>query len=261
MFFKAVKVLGELLENESIAIYSVGKNKGFVRLEASSRAIMRSVPQALRMQSLESALAALEKGDVWVNTQFLPDMPAYLACARENGETVLLIEIVQAKYTQVIKPYAFSKPDIQYIGVTEETYDALAQAVPGLIEQYHQDYRESLEKPMLFYIGVPQTDGGRMNLIWDAAYDFDAEDITYHVTLARDYLYQDVLFETETRLPSAQCDMPEPGQYFLKVMAANESGYTQDCFDYYVTDGGKVYGTFCFYILEDGRAEAYTYEE
>ena len=179
VFSKAVKVLGELLENESIAIYSVGKNKGFVRLEASSRAIMRSVPQALRMQSLESALAALEKGDVGVNTQFLPDMPAYLACARENGETVLLIEIVQAKYTQVIKPYAFSMPDIQYIGVTEETYDALAQAVPGLIEQYHQDYRESLEKPMPFYIGVPQTDGGRMNLIWDAAYDFDAEDITY----------------------------------------------------------------------------------
>ncbi|MCI6374017.1 MAG: hypothetical protein MR821_01830 [Clostridiales bacterium] len=55
--------------------------------------------------------------------------------------------------------------------------------------------------------------------------------------------------------------MPEPGQYFLKVTAANDSGYTQDCFDYYVTDGGKVYGTFCFYILEDGRAEAYTYEE
>lgn len=105
VFFKAVKVLGELLENESIAIYSVGKNKGFARLEASSRAIMRSVPQSLRMQSLEPALAALEKGEVWVNTQFLPDMPAYLACARENGETVLLIEIVQAKYEQMTLYY------------------------------------------------------------------------------------------------------------------------------------------------------------
>lgn len=105
VFFKAVKVLGELLENESIAIYSVGKNKGFARLEASSRAIMRTVPQSLRMQMLEPALATLEKGEVWVNREFLPDMPAYLACARENGETVLLIEIVHAKYEQMTLYY------------------------------------------------------------------------------------------------------------------------------------------------------------
>lgn len=165
------------------------------------------------------------------------------------------------RYMQVIKPYAFSMPDIQYIGVTEEEYDALAEAVPGLFERYAQDYLESLEKPMPFYVGVPQLDGGQMTMMWDTAYDFDAEDIVYHVVLARDYLYQDVLFETETRLPSAPCAAPEPGQYFLKVTATNESGYTQDCFDYYVIDEGKVYGTFSFYILEDGRAEAYTYEE
>ena len=77
----------------------------------------------------------------------------------------------------------------------------------------------------------------------------------------RDYLYQDVLFETETRLPSAQCDMPEPGQYFLKVTAANDSGYTQDCFDYYVTDGGKVYGTYCFYLDGTGDVEVQQIEE
>ena len=105
VFYKAVKVLEELLENESIAIYSVGRNKGFARLEASSRPIMRSVPQSLRIQSLEPALPTLERGEVWVNTEFLPDMPTYLACARENGETVLLIGIIRAKYEQMTLYY------------------------------------------------------------------------------------------------------------------------------------------------------------
>ena len=165
------------------------------------------------------------------------------------------------RYTQVIKPYAFSMPDVEYIGVTQEEYDALARKVPGLIERYHQDYLESLEKPMPFFVGVPKMNGGVLSLTWDNSYDFDAEDITYHVTLARDYLYTDVLFETETRLPLAQCAAPGPGQYFLKVTSTNESGYTQDCFDYYVTGDGKVYGTFCFYIMEDGHVEGFVDEE
>ena len=165
------------------------------------------------------------------------------------------------QYMQVVKPYAFSMPDIQYIGVTEEEYDALARNLPGLVEHYYQNYLESLDRPMPFYVGTPEMNGGRLNLLWDASYDFDAEDILYHVTLARDTLFEDVLFETETRLPSVQCDAPGPGQYFLRVTATNSSGYTQDCFDYYVTDAGKVYGAFCFYIMDDGRVEAYVSEE
>ena len=51
-------------------------------------------------------------------------------------------------------------------------------------------------------------------------------------------------------------DDPGEGQYFLKVEATNESGYTQVAFDTYVrTDDtalGKVQGTLCFYIMADG---------
>ena len=98
-------------------------------------------------------------------------------------------------------------------------------------------------------------------MTWDPSFDFDAEDITYHVVLARDYLYEDVVFETTTRLPQAECKMPKAGQYFLKVTATNTSGETQDCFDYYVIDQGKVYGTYCFYINEAGQTEVWNNEE
>ena len=31
----------------------------------------------------------------------------------------------------------------------------------------------------------------------------------------------------------------DAGQYFVRVRATNSDGYTQDAFDYYVTDDGK----------------------
>ena len=51
------------------------------------------------------------------------------------------------------------------------------------------------------------------------------------------------------------------GQYFIRVTAQNESGYSQTAFDYYVTDIGKHYGVKCFYVLEDGTVEEDVYEE
>ena len=171
-----------------------------------------------------------------------------------------LKEMVE-RYAQVVKPYAFSMPDIKYIGVTEKEYDRLASGLPELVEHYYEKYKDSLEKPMPFYVGQPGREGNSLVMTWDPSFDFDAEDITYHVVLARDYLYEDVVFETTTRLPQAECKMPKAGQYFLKVTATNTSGETQDCFDYYVIDQGKVYGTYCFYINEAGQTEVWNNEE
>ena len=53
----------------------------------------------------------------------------------------------------------------------------------------------------------------------------------------------------------------KPGQYFLRVQATNEAGKTQGCFDYYVTDSGKAYDTYSFYVLEDGTCVPDVYEE
>lgn len=62
-------------------------------------------------------------------------------------------------------------------------------------------------------------------------------------------------------LPVVQAAAPGAGQYFIRVRATNASGYTQDAFDYYVIDTGKVYGVKCFYIQPDGTVVEDTYEE
>ena len=115
---------------------------------------------------------------------------------------------------------------------------------------------------MPFYIGTPSLRNGVLQLSWDSSYDFNAEDITYTVELARDYQFQQVLYREEhVVLPMVQTAAPRAGQYFIRVRATNASGYTQDAFDYYAIDTGKVYGVKCFYIQPDGTVVEDTYEE
>ena len=82
----------------------------------------------------------------------------------------------------------------------------------------------------------------------------DGEDINYEFWLARDYNFTDVIsHQTDLRIPEATFDPLEPGTYYIRVRATNESGYVQDCFDYCSVSGiGKVYGAKDFIINADG---------
>ena len=165
-------------------------------------------------------------------------------------------------YKNVLKPYLYSMPDAEYEPLTSEQYDQIAASLPDEIEKNYQLYLESLETPMPFFIGVPTIDGDKLKFNWDVSYDLDAEDITYSVEVARDYLFRDVIYQNTTlTVPEAEMDLPEAGQYFVRVRATNTSGKTQDAFDYYVTDEGKHYGMKCFYITEDNTVEKDIYEE
>ncbi len=166
-------------------------------------------------------------------------------------------EIVEQKinaYSAVVKPYVFSQPDIEKARVDEETYDIIVAAMPDEIETNYRYYKESLEKPWPFYVGLPEKTDDGLRITWDVSYDIDDEDITYSFILASDYEFQNVIAEeTDIRIPQVTVgDLPE-GQYFIRVRAKNESGYEQDCFDSYsVSEIGKVYGARSFYIDETG---------
>lgn len=176
-----------------------------------------------------------------------------------NHDTV---ENMVQNYAAVVKPYVYVMPDAMNAPLTSEQYDQVAAAIPDEIEQNYEAYKESLEKPMPFFIGVPSIEDGKLKLNWDVSYDFQAQDITYSVDVASDYQFQNVIYSSYGQvMPEAEMDVPEPGQYFVRVRATNTAGYTQDAFDYYVTDEGKSYGMKCFYVTEDGQIEEDVYEE
>lgn len=184
----------------------------------------------------------------------ISDVKSYLSEERISG-------MIQA-YRTVTQTYLKKMPDQMYAPLTDAEYETIASAIPSEVEQNYKLYKESLEKPMPFYIGVPTIDGNTLKFNWDASYDFNAEDITYTVELAKDYQFKEVVYRQENLLiPEAQTTVPADGQYFLRVRATNASGKTQDAFDYYVTDDGKNYGMKCFYISGGTNVEEDIYVE
>lgn len=166
------------------------------------------------------------------------------------------------RYAAVVQPYLYRMPDRMYAPLTESEYKRVLQQIPGEIEKSYKKYLDSLEKPMPFFIGIPENDNGVLSFRWEPAYDLDAETITYTAELASDYGFQNVLFRSENQLlTEAEAPLPGPGQYFLRVRATNTSGWIQDAFDYYVAENGKNYGIKCFYINEDGTITEDIYEE
>ena len=182
------------------------------------------------------------------------DVKSYLSEERISS-------MIQA-YRTVTQTYLKKMPDQMYAPLTDAEYEAIASAIPSEVEQNYKLYKESLEKPMPFYIGVPTIEGNTLKFSWDASYDFNEEDITYTVELAKDYQFKEIIYRQDKLLiPEAQTTVPADGQYFLRVRATNASGKTQDAFDYYVTDDGKNYGMKCFYITGGTNVEEDIYVE
>ena len=191
----------------------------------------------------------------------LPDFRAALDAAVEDLLANYLgqehLEEMIRGYRETVEPFVYAQPDMLSAPLTAQEYDVVAQAIPEEVQLNYESYLESLQKPMPFYISTPVLEDGELALSWDASYDFDGEMISYRVTLARDPDLADVVAtEDDLIIPQLSVDDPGEGQYFLKVEATNESGYTQVAFDTYVrTDDtalGKAYGTLCFYIMADG---------
>ncbi len=172
------------------------------------------------------------------------------------------VENAVSQYRSVVEKYAFSAPDIFYEGLTLQEYDKVAKALPSEVDIYYNNYLETLECPMPFYIGTPQGNPGNTLYNWDVSYDFQQDDILYRMKVARDYDITDVVDSYEGYWPSYTGELLDPGQYFMKVEAVDESGNTTPAFDYYVTDySSKIYGVICFYVGEDGKISVYTAEE
>jgi spore coat protein H len=62
-------------------------------------------------------------------------------------------------------------------------------------------------------------------------------------------------------LPQVSFDTLPEGQYFIRVRAHDENGDTQVSFDAYLTEGGKIYGTKCFYVDAQGQIVEDVYVE
>lgn len=173
------------------------------------------------------------------------------------------MEELVASYAKVVKPYAYSEPDIFYAPITEKEYDIVCKGVVKEIEQNYQLYKKSLNQPMPFYMGVPMQEEEGIYITWDISYDFDEENVFYTFELADNFEFESpIVSESNIFIPGYTItEELEPGQYFYRVTSKNESGEEQIAFDSYVSnDGVEVNSTRSFYVMPDGRIEVWVYD-
>ncbi len=172
------------------------------------------------------------------------------------------VEAYADSYAQLLKPYVYSGRDMLYAPLTAEEYDTVAASLTQEISENYSLFKRSFEKPMPFFIGVPTVNGDRVSILWDTAYTFDADEVSYTLELASDYTFADpIVHLTNLKIPTAEFRLPPAGQYFVRVTAEDENGDRQTSFDSYMTEKGKVYGTKCFYVDERGRIAEDVYVE
>lgn len=167
-------------------------------------------------------------------------------------------------YSPVTKKYAGVYPDSRFMQLTPERYDEFLKLMIKEVDINYVIYEESLNMPMPFFISTPLQSAEGVRFGWDAAYDFDAEDVYYTLEVARDYDFTEPVIKAENLfvIEYDYAGVLEPGQYFMRVTAKNESGYEQTAFDYYSSGGDeRVYGVKCFFVLEDGSIWEDVYEE
>ena len=172
------------------------------------------------------------------------------------------IEAYANAYAELLKPYLYSGRDVLAMPITSEQYDIVAASLTQNVQTNYLNYKQSYAKPMPFYIGTPERNEDTVYLNWNTSYTFDDQTITYTFELAHDYTFANpIVKKTGLTLSQITFDLPEAGQYFLRVTATDSGGETQTAFDYYMTENGKVYGTKCFYVTSAGEIVEDVYVE
>lgn len=106
IFFEAVNVLEDILENTSVAIYSVEDNADFARLNVCSQPLYSKLSKSLRLSDYEKMKQVVEQHDTWINVEAIPNYPSYAAPILRENEMVGLITIYNITDHQMCQEYA-----------------------------------------------------------------------------------------------------------------------------------------------------------
>ena len=177
----------------------------------------------------------------------------------EQLHAIITPEVIAAeiaKYRTVVDTFTQRMPDLVNLTCTLDQLELIYQNMPYDVETTYQCFLSSMQKPMPFFLGDAQHDGDGIDLVWSDAYSFTDELVHYTVQVATDWAFTDdsLVYESEPQLQlSTTIPMLPAGDYCWRVIAQNESGYTQMAFDGYSSGSTTHYGIRAFSITDDGE--------
>ncbi len=156
-------------------------------------------------------------------------------------------------YAEITRPFLDRMPDMKNSTLSAEQFYQVIAALPDELQLYYNEYKESLNSPMPFFIDSPRKEEDKIRIEWENSFDLKNSDVTYDVYVSSSLDFEGAFYKnTDTVLRSVAIDMLPVGQYFVKVTAKNAAGFEQTAFDYYPVDGVKVYGVKSFFVNVDG---------
>ena len=101
---KCCELLGEILENDSVAIYHVSGG-AFARLVAASPAIAEDAARSLTLEQLAPLLGDGGRSNLWVNRELTPGLPMFGYTIERDGAPAVLIFVRSAAENQMTLYY------------------------------------------------------------------------------------------------------------------------------------------------------------
>lgn len=100
IFLEGIRVLEDILENRSIAIYTLDDWQRFGRLAVCSSGLLPRLGKSIRLEEYPQLLEQVKGGQVWKNTALEKDTPMYACGVFRDGRISLLVAIWEVEPTQ-----------------------------------------------------------------------------------------------------------------------------------------------------------------
>ena len=104
IYRKCCELMGEILENDSVAIYHVSGG-AFARLVAASPVIAEDATRSFSLEQLAPLLGGGGRSNLWVNRELTPGLPMFGYSIERDGAPAVLISVRRAAQNQMTLYY------------------------------------------------------------------------------------------------------------------------------------------------------------
>lgn len=105
IFFEGLKVLEDILENQTIAIYTLDSWQRFGRLAVCSNRMLTRLTKSVSIDKYQKIYETIHKGQIWKNEQLEPEFPMYACGISSEGKVMMMITIQEASVGQFSMHY------------------------------------------------------------------------------------------------------------------------------------------------------------
>lgn len=168
IFLEGLRVMEDILENHSIAIYTLDSRQRFGRLTVCSNSLLPRLTKSIRLEEHPLMLGQVEKGEVWKNIQLEKEAPMYACSVSRGGKISLLVTIWEV--------------DMQQYGMR---YMNIFKILCGLVQTSFLralDYQELKEEEM-YYPGTGVLYPDRFRQMFQLQEDMKAAGVADYVLL------------------------------------------------------------------------------